>query len=189
VPVIESVGDYPSPSILIDGIDDTGADPGRPPAFYGHPPPGRSVRLSTAPVKPPASPMARKLAHGQDCRPGLNRRAARVSIPPNPPTGVAGRPIARETTTALLDPPPCDDTSTADHSRSSGYADCGSAATPCVPSAERTPATGHDRCQRRAVPADPGADVHARPTIPTAARSRLLSVKTPVALDQRNRKS
>jgi hypothetical protein len=46
VPIIERVGDYPSPSILINGIDVTGADPGGPPACVLRPPTAAQIRAA-----------------------------------------------------------------------------------------------------------------------------------------------
>ena len=46
VPIIERLGDYPSPSILIDGIDITGADPDGPPAGVLQPPTAAQIRTA-----------------------------------------------------------------------------------------------------------------------------------------------
>ncbi|GAB1645351.1 hypothetical protein KRMM14A1259_57740 [Krasilnikovia sp. MM14-A1259] len=44
VPIIERVGDYRSPSILINGADVTGADPSGPPACMLRPPTAAQIR-------------------------------------------------------------------------------------------------------------------------------------------------
>jgi hypothetical protein len=41
--VVERIGDYPSPSVLIDGQDVTGADPAGPAACVLRPPTGRQI--------------------------------------------------------------------------------------------------------------------------------------------------
>ena len=46
VQVIERIGDYPSPSILIDGIDVTGADPDGPPSCVLLPPTAGQIRAA-----------------------------------------------------------------------------------------------------------------------------------------------
>jgi hypothetical protein len=46
VPVIERVGDYRSPSILINGADVTGADPDGPVACVLHPPTATQIRAA-----------------------------------------------------------------------------------------------------------------------------------------------
>jgi len=46
VPIIERVGDYQSPSILIDGVDVTGADPNGPPSCVLRPPAATQIRAA-----------------------------------------------------------------------------------------------------------------------------------------------
>lgn len=46
VPIVEQVGDYRSPSILIDGVDVTGADPNGPSACLLRPPTAAQVRAA-----------------------------------------------------------------------------------------------------------------------------------------------
>ncbi|GAB1640464.1 alkylmercury lyase [Krasilnikovia sp. MM14-A1259] len=46
VPIIERVGDYRSPSILINGADVTGADPSGPPACVLRPPTAPQIRAA-----------------------------------------------------------------------------------------------------------------------------------------------
>jgi hypothetical protein len=44
--VIERIGDYPSPSVLIDGRDVTGADPNSPAACVLRPPTADQIRTA-----------------------------------------------------------------------------------------------------------------------------------------------
>ncbi|MGI5175337.1 hypothetical protein ACQEVZ_03280 [Dactylosporangium sp. CA-152071] len=46
VTVLERVGDYPSPSVLVDGRDVTGADPHGPAACVLRPPTGEQIRAA-----------------------------------------------------------------------------------------------------------------------------------------------
>jgi hypothetical protein len=46
VPITERVGDYPSPSILIDGDDVTGADPSGPATCVLRPPAAAQIRAA-----------------------------------------------------------------------------------------------------------------------------------------------
>jgi hypothetical protein len=46
VPVIERVGHYRSPSVLINGFDVTGADPSGPPACVLQPPTAAKIRAA-----------------------------------------------------------------------------------------------------------------------------------------------
>ncbi len=46
VTVIERVGDYRSPSVLVNGIDVTGADPSGPPACVLRPPTAAQIRAA-----------------------------------------------------------------------------------------------------------------------------------------------
>ncbi|WP_432825993.1 hypothetical protein [Dactylosporangium sp. CA-092794] len=48
VPVIERIGAYPSPSVLIDGVDVTGADPHGPAACVLRPPTAEQIRTALA---------------------------------------------------------------------------------------------------------------------------------------------
>jgi hypothetical protein len=45
-PIIERVGDYRSPSIVINGVDVTGADPNGPPACVLRPPTATQIRAA-----------------------------------------------------------------------------------------------------------------------------------------------
>lgn len=76
----------------------------------------------------------------------------RVSSPPSRLIGAADRTIGLGTTTAPHGLQRCVDTSTANHTRRPGCGDCGSAATPYVPSAEPTSPGWSPR-----VPASPSA--------------------------------
>jgi hypothetical protein len=55
VPVIERVGDYRSPSVLINGIDVTGADPSGPPACVLQPPTAAQIRAALNSASPAAT--------------------------------------------------------------------------------------------------------------------------------------
>jgi hypothetical protein len=44
--VVERIGDFPSPSVLIDGRDVTGADPDAPAACVLHPPTAEQIRAA-----------------------------------------------------------------------------------------------------------------------------------------------
>lgn len=46
VPIIERVGEYPSPSILVDGVDVTGAASGGPPACVLRPPTAAQIQAA-----------------------------------------------------------------------------------------------------------------------------------------------